>query len=108
MNRLEAVINGKRVPYDLCSEEENAYEYSKDIIFIGKGNVIFLNGVENVFDKEKHFFYNRKKHNQYIIENRMIKGQLPSIGTGTIRIGSHPVFGIDPNKVFGNNKKKYR
>lgn len=61
----EAVINGKRVPYDACSSRPTLKaaraSYDPKIFkYIGSGRVMYFNGVHNSFN-EKHWFFVRKE-----------------------------------------------
>ena len=58
-NICEALINGKRIEYDACSQsdlETAKTIYNKGWKYIGSGNEIFVNGNPNLSKDWYHFF----------------------------------------------------
>ena len=59
MNVTEALINGKRIEYDACSQSDLEVAksiYNKGWEYIGSGNEIFVNGNPNLSKDWYHFF----------------------------------------------------
>ena len=59
MNVTEALINGKRIEYDACSQsglETAKTIYNKGWKYIGSGNEFFINGNPNLSKDWYHFF----------------------------------------------------
>ena len=55
----EALINGKRIEYDACSQSDLEVAksiYNKGWEYIGSGNEIFVNGNPNLSKDWYHFF----------------------------------------------------
>ncbi len=59
INKLETLINGKRIEYDACSQSDLEVAksiYNKGWEYIGSGNEIFVNGNPNLSKDWYHFF----------------------------------------------------
>ena len=61
INKLETLINGKRIEYDACSQSDlevakAIYTSNKGWEYIGSGNEIFVNGNPNLSKDWYHFF----------------------------------------------------
>lgn len=72
--QTECLINDKRIKYDACgSNKKNSNIYYKKmakrtkrrLIYIGKSNIIYINGVRNEF-KNIMYFYKFEQIDRYI------------------------------------------
>ena len=62
----ECLIDGTRMEYDDCCDDKYLQEYlqNKQLHKIGEGHIIYINGVENVYDELHHFFVRTNKNEE--------------------------------------------
>lgn len=61
---VECLLEGKKVPFDVCRSEGTVEQAKKDYPnhkYIGSGKVTFHDGVRNDWKTEIHFFIKKNK-----------------------------------------------
>ena len=77
----ECLIDGTRIKYDdCCSGDKYLQKYlqNQQLRKIGEGHIIYINGVENVYDELHHFFVRTNKNEEI---DQLVRLRLPLIET---------------------------